>query len=535
MDSNVKALLKENKITVLYVSLLTIVRTLCIFLLPLYVNYLLKNIDKYNIFNLILLFLFFATFLLLFNIFLNYIKKKEKILFKTKLNNDFYYKLFKVKYDVLNKKGMSYYTEYINTAVSNISNFFNDLIPNTISVFLMLLISILIIGYYNIYLTIVLLLLIFLQYNIFKYINKRLSFKCQKLSQVCSSSFSYILSAIENLDFLKSKSNHKPLMKLLFPKIYEMHSVTEDVNNYAANLCNIYSIFVNFSQYFMFLYFGYLTLTNNLNISNFVFISIVLNLFFESLSDVSSLSLKTSEASASWKFINEEIIALAERENGLELKEVESFEFVNAKLGYEELTLADNINLSAKKGDVIFIKGETGSGKSSLVKCLLGFNEIESLKINNKDYKQFNLESIRNVVAYVSQNFSLINDSLLNNILMGEEADTKKVINFKFFKKFIKNNEISNLEIVNKGGNLSGGDKQKIILARTLLKTYDLLILDEVTSSMDKETEKIVFDEIFENRDNLITIIISHDDSLMKYANRVWLLKDKKFMEVSKQ
>lgn len=532
MTKNLWSVLKGNRLLMILVTLLTVIQVACVFCLPIYVNHLLNNIGNYNILNLILLFLLFASGLLIFNIFLNYVKKRFKIYFKIKLNEDLYYKLFRVKYDALNQKGMSYYTEYVNNAVANISNYFTDAIPGMIATVLMLLVCIVIIGFYNLYLTFLLLLLVLLQYNIFKHINKRLSFKCQKLSKVCSAGFSYILSAVENLEFLKSRSNHKSLMKLLYPKIFEMHDVTEDVNNYAANMCSIYSIFVNFVQYFMLLYFGYLVLMNQLSVSSFVFVSIILSVFYDNLSAVSSISLKSSEALASWKFINEEIIMVMERYGGKQLNSVNSFGFVNGVLSYDDLVLANNINLSAKKGDVIFIKGETGTGKSSLVKCLLGLKEMNGLKLNENDYSEYSLESIRQHIAYVSQNFSLLDDSLLNNILMGENLSIDKALKFNFFKKFVDNGQIANIDIVNKGNNLSGGDKQKIVLARTLLKNYDLLILDEVTSSMDKETEIQVFDEIFKQRQNLITIIISHDDHLMTYANRVWKLADKQFTEI---
>ncbi len=532
MHKKLGSVLNGNWFLQILVILLTIVQVVCVFCLPIYVNHLLNNIDKYDVFNLILLFLVFAVCLLIFNVFLNYVKKKFKIYFKIKLNEDLYYKLFRVRYDVLNKKGMSYYTEYINNVVTNISNYFTDAIPGIIATVLMLFVCIVIIGLYNFYLTFLLFLLVFLQYNIFKHINKRLSFKCQRLSSVCSTGFSYILSAVENLEFLKSRSHHKSLMRLLYPKISEMHDVTEDVNNYAANMCSIYAIFVNFVQYFMLLYFGYLVLIGQLGVSNFVFVSIILSVFFDNLSAVSSISLKSSEASASWKFVDEEILELMERDNGVELCEVTRLDFVDGVLGYDDLVLADNINLSAKKGDVVFIKGETGTGKSSLVKCLLGLKDMAGLKLNGQDYVDYSLESIRSHIAYVSQNFLLLDDSLLNNILMGEELSVDNVLKFNFFNKFVDNGHIANIEIVNKGNNLSGGDKQKIILARTLIKDYDLLILDEVTSSMDKETEKIVFDEIFSRRQNLITIIISHDDHLMAYANKVWQLADKKFREI---
>lgn len=477
-------------------------------------------------FYLAAIFVLLSIIILGIKILLNYVKKHYGIGYRTKLNLELYSKLFRVKYDKINEKGLMYFLENINMAVNHLNQFLTAVIPSLISMAIMLLVCLIILSIQALWLAPFLIILMLLQYFVYQFINRRLSEKSVHLQQTAATSFSYLLSAVDNLDFLKSKSQHTGLLKLIKPKVYDLHAVTEDVNSYANQMTHVFVLFIDLSQYFLYLYFGYLTLIQQLPISQFVFLSIVVNLFFNHLSSISGISLEFSDTNASWQFINQELEANIEDGSGQTLSAIDTISYKNSTVGYLNQPLLSQVNATLSKGDVVFVKGETGIGKSTLLKGLLGFLEIPNLFINDQPFQTYSITSIRQKIGYVSQNFSLINDTLKNNLLIGEDFALEKILHYAFFKKFVEAGELVDKVVQNKGGNLSGGDKQKVILARTLLQEYDVLILDEVTSSMDLETENLVFSEILPQRKDKITILISHNDALQRFASHIWHIKD---------
>ena len=524
-------LMKNNAKAVSVTSILVIFNALLTFSIPVCISLLLERISNQNFKWVILIFVGLSLAIITLKYILAICKKRYSTHFRTELNLDLFNQLFKVKYSVLNQKGIMYYLETINIAVNNINNLLMNMLPHLISTILMLTVSVLIIMHYSWAVALYLIALVFLEWFVYKKINEALSKKSVNLQQVCGRGFGYIMSLLDNLDFLKSRSKYQGILTLLRPKVHDIHATNEDVNAFAGNVSNLFNTFVEFSQYFLYLVFAYQTLNSGNNFSQYVFLMIILNLFFNNLSLVSSISLKYSDAVASWQFIENEIMHEQEKTGDLELEEINKVEFKNSKVAYDDNLLLDNVDIELNKGDIIFIKGETGSGKSSLFKSLLNFVEPSNLYINGTQYGDYKLEDIKDKICYLSQNSALFDDSLENNILIGDNLDSSKLFKSKFLSKFLDGNKLKNLLIQNKGGNLSGGDKQKILLARYLLRDYDLVILDEITSSMDSETETVVFSQLLQNKDD-IKVIISHNDNLMRYANKVYQVKDKSLVKI---
>lgn len=524
-------LMRNNPKAIFLTTLLVILNAIITFSIPVCVSILLDKISNDNYKWLILIFIALSALIISLKYLLAFCKKKYSTHFRTELNLDIFSQLFKVKYSSLNEKGLMYYLETINIAVNNINNLLMNMLPHLISTIIMLTVSVLIIMKFSWPVASFLIVLIFLEWFVYKQINKVLSDKSVKLQQVCGRGFGYIISLLDNLDFLKSRSKYNGILKLLRDKVYDIHFTTEEVNVFAGNVSSLFNTFVEFSQYFLYLVFAYQALNKGNSFSQYVFLMIILNLFFNNLSLVSSISLRYSDAVASWQFIENEIVKEQETSGIVELKEINKIEFKNSRVAYDDNLLISYVNIELNKGDIIFIKGETGSGKSSLFKSLLNFIEPDNVYINGREYREYRLEDIKEKICYLSQNSALFDDNLENNIFIGEDLDRSKLLKSKFLSKFLDGEKIKNLLIQNKGGNLSGGDKQKILLARYLVRDYDLVILDEITSSMDSETETVVFDSLLMNNDD-IKVIISHNDKLMKYADKVYQVRDKKLISV---
>jgi ABC-type bacteriocin/lantibiotic exporter with double-glycine peptidase domain len=188
------------------------------------------------------------------------------------------------------------------------------------------------------------------------------------------------------------------------------------------------------------------------------------------------------------------------------------------------------------KGKVTGIFGTSGSGKSTLTNILMNFLPLEkscSVFINNQKINM-NLEFMQELISFVPQNIFILNDNIIKNITFKDKltkAEYLQIYNLlKSLKlnKFIKNNKISLEKISEDGKNISGGQAQRIGLARCLFKKSEIVILDEFTSGLDQTTENHILKEVKKMFADKIVIIISHKKSLKNFCDVIIELNNKK-------
>lgn len=212
----------------------------------------------------------------------------------------------------------------------------------------------------------------------------------------------------------------------------------------------------------------------------------------------------------------------------------------NLSFSFDNLKILDDINLEIKKTEKIGIIGKTGSGKSTLLNILMGL--IYSNYKGTITIDELNLKDIRNEwfsnIGYVSQDNILLDYSIIENITY--EKDLKKINEKKYFEAIsdsrlenlindFKNRE--NLKLGNKGISISGGEAQRIALARALYKDSQVLVLDEFTSSLDSSTEKNIIENL--SKLNKTMIIVSHKLSSLTFCDRVYEIQEGKLKEIN--
>ena len=222
-----------------------------------------------------------------------------------------------------------------------------------------------------------------------------------------------------------------------------------------------------------------------------------------------------------------------------------SFSYENTK-NKKINKILDKVNLDINKGDAVAIIGKTGQGKTTLVDLILGFIKAKSGKIlidgkNINSIKKYWLHS----VGYVSQDTFLLNGSLKKNITFEDNYENidekllKQVVEIAKIDEFLskKNNFKKNMEMLinQSGSNLSGGQKQRIGIARALYKNPEVIIMDEPTSSLDKDTEKKVIQNIFKYKDkkSKTLIIISHRNTAISLCNKFYKVDKKKIVKLN--
>jgi subfamily B ATP-binding cassette protein MsbA len=210
----------------------------------------------------------------------------------------------------------------------------------------------------------------------------------------------------------------------------------------------------------------------------------------------------------------------------------------NVTFGYEQTPVLKNINLSIKAGEVVAFVGMSGGGKTSLVNLIPRFYDVTSgrILIDGYDIRDVTIQSLRGQIAIVTQQTILFNDTVKNNVAYGDIDRTEdkivsaaKAANAHDFIMKLPNGYDSNIGEL--GTKLSGGEKQRISIARALLKNAPILILDEATSSLDTAAEIEVQDALDNLMKGRTTLVIAHRLSTIRNANRIIALVNGQILE----
>ena len=215
-----------------------------------------------------------------------------------------------------------------------------------------------------------------------------------------------------------------------------------------------------------------------------------------------------------------------------EINDFNSLQLKNVNFSYTTKPILKDINLSLKKGDFIAIKGPSGIGKSTILKLLMKFYSYNgSIKLNDLELSDITKESLYKSVTIFNQTTYLFNDTIRNNLLIANEDATDSDM-FKALEKASLSDFILNLKdgldtvIKEDSDNISLGEKQRLGLARVFLRKPKLLLLDEPTSNIDALNESIILNSLKKHQDDMTIILISHKESSLKIANKIYSLKD---------
>ena len=236
----------------------------------------------------------------------------------------------------------------------------------------------------------------------------------------------------------------------------------------------------------------------------------------------------------------EEVIV--EKQDALPLPDFkDSIVYNNVSFHYNEVNVLKNIDLTIPKGKMIALVGESGGGKSTLVDLLPRFYDVSEghILIDGIDVRDFKICDVRGLMGIVSQESILFNDTVFNNIAFGLEHATREAV-IEAAKIANAHDFIMEMEdgydtyIGDRGMNLSGGQRQRISIARAVLKNPPILILDEATSSLDTESERLVQEALAKVMTNRTSIVIAHRLSTIQNADEILVMVKGQIVERGK-
>ena len=348
----------------------------------------------------------------------------------------------------------------------------------------------------------------------------------------------YGLSEIQIFDYGKRRNE-------------ELEAVNRNINRSIHQLAYHRQLVVSTPTFFIYLariaviaVASYLALKGNIDTTGIIILSFLVSASFsstQSLTTVVSSLLETYAAAQRYFDLEDMVPVVNEIVEPKELKNIDKIEFINVSFSYPEINrkIIENMNLTINFKDKIGLVGESGIGKSTLIRLLLRFYDVTSgqILINGIDIKEYSLQDLRQRIGTLEQDTFLFNDSIAANIALGKPKATKEEI--------VKAAQMAGIHelIIRLPGQydtmmgelqnrLSGGEKQRIGIARVLLVDPDFLVMDEPTSSLDVINEKGLLKTLAEQFENKTWLIVSHRPSSLTGCDRVIKLENKQIYEL---
>ena len=435
-----------------------------------------------------------------------------------------YADVFRLNYDKYIEEGPTAIRDLVWNAADAYAGLYFDVIPSLIVNIATIIVSIYISFTLNHIAALLMFITLPIHYFGFKLLNKKLAKLSVKLRQASSKSQSNIHSVVSQVDFIKQNSENENLFPMIKKNILESEGVRKKVNYVANGVSGLLIGLNQIIQSLTIVFLAALALKNKDAFGGVVYVMLVFPYFSNAIRGLSFTNLGIADVKAADEFLKT-MIENREEDGTLDMPDdVRSISFDIDSVNIYDKNLLNNVHMSFKKGDIVGIKGESGTGKSTLVKLIPKFRSVEGIYINDIPIEKIkNVEYLKNI-SYYSQNTPIISDTIYNNLNFGRKPVQKSVYeNLKFLSKFNNLDEM----IIENGANLSGGDKQRIALSRYFVENAKIVILDEPTSSLDKETETEIMTAVLENNKDKIIFIISHNNDIMNYCNYIVEVKNK--------
>ncbi len=527
--------LNPYKKLLLNIFVLSIFITIFSILTSFYTEYMINGINTYSKNYLLLIFcIFFSIYALKLlsdyfrNKTLSYINQKLDLV----LTLDIYNKIIKLPYCYYKNRT----TGDVLSRINDLDNVREMISKVSLSLFVDLpltIISLIVLYLINSTLFMIGLAILFLYFIIIILFRGLFNDYIKKIQTKKSESTSYMIESISGFETVKGIHLENSVIDKFEKKYVKL---LKDIFNYQNLyfLQNLFKEIINNIGFILITFVGcVLVIEDKIQVGTLFTFNALLVYFLEPIKNIINLDNTIKEAKNSLKRVldmvtynKEDIGVISEFKNGN--IDVKNLDFSFNDRDY----ILKNVNLSINMGSRVMVVGKSGSGKSTLFKILMKYYNIKnnSIFINNVDINDYEMRAIKDNILYLSQNEILFNDTLYNNLIF-DNSDCSKlnmVSDMCCLREVMDSNLGFNMLIEENGFNLSGGEKQRIVLARTLLKPFEILIIDEGLSQVDVSLERKILKNIFKNFSDKTIIMISHRlenldlfDSLVRIENGV--------------
>ena len=337
---------------------------------------------------------------------------------------------------------------------------------------------------------------------------------------------SFVLESLRGIDETIQYGQGKKRKTQISEKSIELGKMQKDLNRMEAMQRAVTDLVILCCSFGMFFLMYHLYQAGNVTFDAMLLATIAMMGSFGPVTALSSLSNNLNQTLAS----GERVLSLLEEEPEGEADiSFEGASVEDVTFAYDEEVILKDCNINMKQGKVIGICGKSGCGKSTLLKLLMRFWDVNkgNIKISEENVKEIPTKTLRNIQSYVTQETELFHDSIANNIAIGKQGAAREEI-IKAAKKASIHDMIMSLpngydtEVGELGDTLSGGEKQRIGIARAFLHDSPMLLLDEPTSNLDSLNEGIILKSLKEESRGRTVVLVSHRESTMGIADEVY-------------
>lgn len=340
---------------------------------------------------------------------------------------------------------------------------------------------------------------------------------------------SYTLETLRGLQDILQYRIGEERLHLMSKKSEELHDVQKRLKLHEGNTTMVSNIIVTSFTFLMLICGSYLYMQGAISFTSVIMSTVLMVSSFGPVLALANLSNNLLITMASAR----RVLGLLDEEEvvkeitGKEYSTAGDIEINNLTFAYDEEEILKDINANFKKGNIIGIHGKSGSGKSTLLKLIMRFWNApsNSILINGRSVDDINTKDLRDMQSFVTQETVLFHDSILNNIIIAKlDASVDEVENA--CKKAGIHDFIMSLpqgyatKVAELGDSLSGGEKQRIAIARAFLHDSPCILLDEPTSNLDALNEAIILKSLREQKDKTI-LLVSHRPGTMRIADSV--------------
>lgn len=341
---------------------------------------------------------------------------------------------------------------------------------------------------------------------------------------------SFVLESLRGIDETIQYGQGEKRKEQMSQKSIELGILQKDLNRMEAMQRAITNLVILTCSFGMFFLMFHLYQKGNVTFDQMILATIAMMGSFGPVTALSSLSNNLNQTLAS----GERVLSLLEETPMVEeLEGEQSFDFeeasvCNVTFSYDKEVILKDCNINMEQGKVIGIYGKSGCGKSTLLKLLMRFWDVDQGKvmISDQNIKEIPTKTLRNTQSYVAQETELFHDSIANNIAIGKPGASREEI-IQAAKKASIHEMITSLpngydtEVGELGDTLSGGEKQRIGIARAFLHDAPMLLLDEPTSNLDSLNEGIILKSLEQESTGKTIVLVSHRESTMGIADKV--------------
>lgn len=340
---------------------------------------------------------------------------------------------------------------------------------------------------------------------------------------------SYTLETLRGLQDILQYRIGEERLHMMSKKSEELHDVQKRLKLHEGNTTMVSNIIVTSFTFLMLICGSYLYMQGAISFTSVIMSTVLMVSSFGPVLALANLSNNLLITMASAR----RVLGLLDEEEvvkeitGKEYSTAGDIEINNLTFAYDEEEILKDINANFKKGNIIGIHGKSGSGKSTLLKLIMRFLNApsNSILINGRSVDDINTKDLRDMQSFVTQETVLFHDSIFNNIIIAKlDASVDEVENA--CKKAGIHDFIMSLpqgyatKVAELGDSLSGGEKQRIAIARAFLHDSPCILLDEPTSNLDALNEAIILKSLREQKDKTI-LLVSHRPGTMRIADSV--------------